>query len=55
MRDGHTVSDERIAWIRGRFDKNDRMNCRDILDLIEYIDQLKSQLSCSPSPKSAKR
>lgn len=27
-----------VEQIRERFDKNDRMNCRDILDLIEAID-----------------
>jgi hypothetical protein len=28
-----------VTQIRSRFDKNDRMNCRDILDLIETVDR----------------
>jgi hypothetical protein len=34
-----------IEEIRYRFDKGGRMNCRDIADLIEWIDYLQEQLN----------
>lgn len=36
-----TTMSQTVAEIRKRFDKAERMNCRDIMDLIECIDRMR--------------